>query len=74
VRDTYHPLRKEQLMSQTEKPLPFVMACKKYFGYKPGQGLKEFGEEVKELSQADREEMAPALAKLLDRKVDPGTA
>jgi len=61
-------------MSQIEKPLPFALACKKYFGNKPGQGLKEFSEEVKELSQADREEMAPALAKLLGREVDPGTA
>lgn len=36
----------------------FVVACKKYFGMKPGQTLKEFGDELKQLTIEDRQELA----------------
>lgn len=33
-----------------------VMACREFFGYLPGQTLKEFGDELKQLSQDERDE------------------
>ena len=38
-----------------EKPMSLVVACKHFFGFKPGQTLKEFNDEVKTLSIPDRE-------------------
>lgn len=43
------------------KKLTFMAACKDYFGLKPGQTSLEFGKEIKELSQADREEIKAGL-------------
>jgi len=36
------------------KVISFTAACKDYFGYKPGQTLGEFMNEVKELTPEDR--------------------
>lgn len=36
----------------------FVVACKKFFGFKDGQTLKEFSEELKQLTIEDRKELA----------------
>lgn len=35
----------------------FVVACKKFFGLHPGQTLAQFGEELKQLTAADRAEL-----------------
>ena len=32
----------------------FIKACKEYFGFKPGQNLAGFMEEIKALTQDDR--------------------
>ena len=56
------------------KPTGFIVACKKFFGFKPGQTLREFKTEVKELTQADRDELAPLLAQALGEPVEAGTA
>ncbi len=37
---------------------PTVIVLKQFFGLKPGQKLKEFADEVKTLTQAEREELA----------------
>lgn len=37
------------------KVTSLTVACKEYFGYKPGQTLGEFVAEVKELTPDDRE-------------------
>lgn len=54
--------------------LTFVAAARKYFGfkedgYKGKTGLSSFGEEIKELTPADRAEMAPQLAAVLGEEV-----
>ena len=49
----------------------FLVAAQKYFGRKPQQTLKEFAEEMKGLTQADRQELAPLLAKELNEEVNP---
>lgn len=33
----------------------FIRACKEYFGFKPGQNLTGFMDEIKELTTADRD-------------------
>jgi hypothetical protein len=33
----------------------FMAACKDFFGFKPGQTLTEFRDEIKELTPADRQ-------------------
>lgn len=43
----------------------FMAACKNYFGLLPGQTNLDFGKEVKQLSQADRDELKPLLEKEL---------
>lgn len=45
--------------------LSFTAACKKYFGYREGDGLKEFGMELKALSERDRCELAALLSEEL---------
>lgn len=39
----------------------FMAAAKEYFGYKDGQGLKEFAAEVKQLSHESKMELAALL-------------
>lgn len=41
----------------------FIGACKDFFGYKPGETLKEFAEEVKQLTPQDRDEIKAELIK-----------
>ena len=38
---------------------------KEFFGYKTGQGLREFGEEVKKLSPEEKDWMVSEAAKML---------
>lgn len=35
----------------------FVVACKKFFGFKPGQTIAQFGEELKQLTSKDRADL-----------------
>lgn len=44
-----------------EKEVGFIVACKHFFGQKPGQTLREFSAEMKELSDQDREEIKELL-------------
>ena len=37
--------------------MPFVVACKKFFGMHPGQTLPEFTHEIKALTEQDREDL-----------------
>lgn len=61
--------------------MSFTVAAMKFFGRKDGRGIHEFGAEVKGLTQADREGMAPMLTDALkstgaltaDDRVDVGT-
>jgi hypothetical protein len=48
-----------------EKKTGFIVACKQYFGFKHGQTLLEFKEEVKQLTDKDRADMIPGLEKEL---------
>lgn len=49
----------------------FVAACKEFFGFKPGQTLKEFGEELKGLTHDDKMEIAAGLRELGHDCADP---
>lgn len=48
----------------------FAVACKRFFGLKEGQKVTEFVTEIKDLSQKDKEELAPFLSKELNEEVD----
>jgi hypothetical protein len=50
-------------MSDIKKPRTFMTSCKEYFGFKPGQSLVEFRDEVNALSPQDRKEIAEGLSK-----------
>lgn len=52
-----------------KKAIAFIVACKKYFGFSPGQTLNEFKEEVSKLTPADRKEMAEGLSKEFGEEV-----
>jgi hypothetical protein len=39
----------------------FPAACRAYFGFKEGQGLTDFMAEIRELSPADKEEIAKGM-------------
>jgi hypothetical protein len=43
----------------------FAWAAKKFFGLKPGQTLREFGDELKPLTAADRKELAALMGEEL---------
>lgn len=47
------------------KEMGFTAACRQFFGQRPGQTLKEFTEEVRTLTDADRAELRPLLEKAL---------
>ncbi len=49
-----------------EKKTSFMVACKTYFGFAPGQTLMEFRDEVNKLTPADKEEMRVGLEKELN--------
>ena len=42
-----------------------VLIIREFFGYKPGQTLKEFTDEVKALTAEDKQELAGLAAKVL---------
>ena len=50
-------------MDDTQKkvPMAFVGACKDFFGFLPGQGLRDFHEEIKKLTPEDRAEITAGL-------------
>ena len=43
----------------------FVVGCMKFFGRKNGQPVADFAKEIKDLTIADRTELAPLLSKEL---------
>lgn len=45
--------------------ITFMAACKRFFGFKEGQTLSEFGAEIKAVSDKDRKELAPMLSEAL---------
>lgn len=49
----------------------FMAAVSKYFGKKEGQTLGDFKKEVDELTDKDRADLAPMLAKVLGDEVNP---
>ena len=53
------------------EPMSFVVACRNFFGQKPGQSLTEFQAELKALTPQDRREIAEGLSKELQRDVKP---
>lgn len=48
-----------------------IMVLKEYFGYRPGEGLKEFSAEVKALTPEDKTELAELAAKELGVTLKP---
>ena len=46
-----------QVQQQTLKEATFIGACRQFFGLKQGQTLKEFGDEIKCLSDKDRTDL-----------------
>lgn len=51
------------------RELSFLAACKEFFGLKPGQTAVAFLQEIKGLTDADREDMIPGLEKELACKI-----
>lgn len=43
-----------QKAAEIAKPVTFVMACRTFFGVKPGQSLQEFVVELRELTPGDK--------------------
>ena len=50
-------------MDQT-KTVSFASACKDFFGYKEGEGMREFMAEIKALTDTDRAEIKEGLSKV----------
>ena len=46
-----------------ESDTTFILACKDFFGFLPGTGLREFAQELKALTPADRVEIRAGLIK-----------
>ena len=53
--------------------MKFVQACLRFFGRKEGQTLAQFGEEVRQLTPADRAELTPMLAEALKEPIEETT-
>ena len=53
--------------------MTFVVAMRKFFGYRDGHGLSDFAEEIKKLTQQDRVDLAGMLTKEFGEEVTPGT-
>jgi hypothetical protein len=53
-------------MDAPVKPQPksLIVACSKFFGYKPGSGLKEFKAEFDQLTSADHADLITEFAKI----------
>jgi hypothetical protein len=50
-------------------PIGFAVACKKFFGQKPGQDLQAFSRELKALTPKDKVELRSMLADALGEEV-----
>ena len=50
--------------------IKFVVACRKFFGMKPGQTLLEFSHELKALTEEDKKELAGLLSVELGEPVE----
>ena len=48
-----------------KETISFISACVRFFGVLPGQSKIQFGQEIKKLTPADREEMKPELEAIL---------
>lgn len=57
-------------MSIDATPIKFAAAAKRFFGLKDGQSLLQFAQELKGLTQKDKEELAPLLAEALGCPVE----
>lgn len=53
-----------QKVTPTAEPIGFIVACKDFFGFLPGQTLLTFKEEVAKLTPADKAEMHAGLVAL----------
>ncbi len=42
----------------------FIAACKDHFGYRPGEGLKEFSGELRMLTIEDRKDLTAEFSKI----------
>jgi len=42
-------------------PTTFIAACKDFFGFKPSQSLMEFRDEIKELTDKDKDDIKAGL-------------
>ena len=49
--------------------ITFVMACKEFFGVKPGQSLAQFAGELRDIPPADKAELAALLTPILGKEV-----
>jgi hypothetical protein len=47
-----------------------IAVLRKFFGYRPGEGLKDFGEEIKQLTQEEKMELAEPAARELGVELD----
>jgi hypothetical protein len=52
-------------------PIPFLSACKSFFGLKDGQKLTEFRDECNLLTKQDKEDLKPLLEKALNVTIAP---
>ena len=43
-------------MEKPDKPMSLVVACKHFFGFKHGQTMSEFMNEIRELNDAEKAE------------------
>ena len=57
-------LNGKEIIMPTKKPEGDATVLRKYFGYKEGQDLKGFRDELKELTGDERYEMAQAIREL----------
>jgi hypothetical protein len=51
-------------MLEDVKPVSLLAACWKHFGYRPGEGLKEFSVEMEDLTPKDREDLIKDFSKV----------
>jgi len=54
----------DEEVAMADKEMSFVTACKDFFGYKPGQTLGEFMNEVRMLTDADKDELKKEFLKV----------
>lgn len=59
--DTYFWDSTNKEMTQMAE-MGFVIACSKFFGKLPGEGIREFAEEIRALTDQDCADLAPLLS------------